>query len=292
MVGARILRTALRTSPLLALLACADQPGEPAGPPAVTTGEYHAFIQHGWRFPATQSEWRAIGFDLDRDGVVENLGGSLIGALGAIGLPIDDANAAQLASGDQIVGHVIRADRLDRDASVAWQLWTSRGAPPTYDGRDVVAPTELDGELAGAITAGTLRAHWGDAAIHVPLFPGQPPVAMPLTDAQLELTVDGPCHGMIGGALDAAGYQGVLDQVAAETLAHMAAHPDHEFTRLARDVFDDDNDGVVSAAEVVKFGRELLPPDLDLDDDGRNDALSIGFAFECAPARLAAPPTF
>ena len=291
MVGARILRTALRTSPLLALLACADPPGE-SGPPAVTSGEYHAFIQHGWRFPATSSEWRAIGFDLDHDGFIENSGGSLIGALGAIGLPIDDANAELLGSGDQLVGHVIRADRLDQDASVAWQLWTSRGAPPTFDGRDVVAPTELDGELAGAIIDGTLRAQWGDAAIHVPLFPGQPPIAMPLTDAQLELTVDGPCHGVIGGGLDAAGYQGVLDQVVAETLAHMAAHPDHDFTRLARDVFDDNRDGVVSAAEVVAFGRELLPPDLDTDDDGRDDALSIAFAFECAPARLATPPTF
>ena len=114
----------------------------------------------------------------------------------------------------------------------------------------------------------------------------------PTGRAQLELTVDGPCHGVIGGGLDAAGYQGVLDQVAAETLAHMAAHPDHDFTRLARDVFDDNRDGVVSAAEVVAFGRELLPPDLDTDDDGRDDALSIAFAFECAPARLATPPTF
>ena len=170
--------------------ACADPPGE-SGPPAVTSGEYHAFIQHGWRFPATSSEWRAIGFDLDHDGFIENSGGSLIGALGGIGLPIDDANAELLGSGDQLVGHVIRADRVDQDASVAWQLWTSRGAPPTFDGRDVVAPTELDGELAGAIIDGTLRAQWGDAAIHVPLFPGQPPIAMPLTDAQLELTVDG-----------------------------------------------------------------------------------------------------
>ena len=48
----------------------------------------------------------------------------------------------------------------------------------------------------------------------------------------------------------------------------------------------------VSAAEVVAFGRELLPPDLDTDDDGRDDALSIAFAFECAPARVATPPTF
>lgn len=292
MVGARILRTALRTSPLLALLACADQPGEPAGPPAVTSGSYHAFIQHGWRFPATSSEWRAIGFDLDRDGFIENLGGSLIGALGGIGLPIDDANAEQLGRGDQIVGHVIRADRLDDDASVAWQLWTTSGAPPTFDGRDRVAPTEVDGELVGAITAGMLHAQWGDAAIHVPLFPGQPPIAMPLTAARLDLTVDGPCHGVIGGALDEVAYQGVLDQIAAETLAHMAAHPEHDFTRLARDVFDDNDDGQVTAAEVVRFGRQLLPPDLDLDDDGHDDAVSIAFAFDCAPAQLATPGTF
>ncbi len=291
MVGARTLRSALLASPLITLIACADQPGEP-GPPDVTTGAHHAFIQHGWRLPPASSDWRAIGFDLDHDGTIDNNAGALIGALGGIGLPIDDANVELVGSGELIVAHVIRADRLDRDASVAWQLWSSSGAPPAFDGTDLVRPTLIDGELTGMISDGLLRAQWGGAAIRVPLFPGQRPVTMALTDAHLDLTVDGVCGGQLGGVLDADGFLLALDQIAAETVVHMAAHPDHDFTRLARDVFDTDGDDQVSAAEVTAFGRQLLRPDVDTDGDGTHDGVSIGFAFDCAPARLGAPADF
>ena len=46
------------------------------------------------------------------------------------------------------------------------------------------------------------------------------------------------------------------------------------------------------AAEVVAVGRALLPPARGPDDAGRDAARSLAVAVECAPARLATPPTF
>ena len=293
MVRARTSRLASLAALVLAasLPACADQPDDD-GPPDVTTGTYHAFIQHGWNFPATSQEWRALGFDFDHNGQLNNEAGALIGALGRIGLPIADANLEQLTRGDTIVAHVVRADGLERDDAVAWQLWTSSGAPPRYDGADVVDADRVDGALAGQIVAGTLRAEWGEAVIRVPLFPGQGPVALATTDARVELAVGAACHGRIGGLLDEADLATALEQIAQQTLAHMAAHPTHEFTQLARDVFDTDNDAVVSAAEVVAFAHMILRPDVDTDGDGARDAVSVAFGFDCAPAVVGVGPAF
>lgn len=294
MVGTRALPSLLLLlAPLsLGLPACADQP-DGDGPPVVTSGHYYGYIQHGWNFPATSAEWRELGFDLDHDGVRENQVGSLIGSLGQIGLAIGDANADMVTSGDVILGHVVRADRLDRDGSVAWQLWSSAGPPPRYDSHDVIAPSSVDGELVGMIVADTLHAEWGTAAIRVPLFPGQPPVILPLAEAHLDLATRGTCHGVIGGVLDDAGLATALDQVATEAIAHIAAHPDNDFSHAAYAVFDTaPHDGTISKAEITAFAAQLLRPDVDLDGDGGKDGVSAAFGFDCAPAELAIAPSF
>lgn len=286
-----------RLTPLVAsfaaasLLACTDAPVAD-GPPDVTTGAYYAFIQHGWVFPASGADWRAVGFDFDDDDLPENQAGMLLGALGSLGLAIDDANLQQLSRGDTILGHVVRADSLANDRSVAWQLWSMSGAPPSYDGTDRLGPGAVDGELTGEILAGVLTAQYGEAVIRVPLFPDQPPVLFPLVEARLELDLRGPCRGRIGGVLDRAGLATALDQVGRQTVAHMAAHPEHSFTAAAHEFFDQNNDGEVTASEVAAFGQQLLRADVDLDGDRIPDAVSLAVPFECAPALLAVPADF
>lgn len=293
MVAARVLPSlSLLASLSLGLTACADQP-DGDGPPVVTTGRYQGFIQRGWSFPATSAEWRDAGFDLDHDGTRENLVGSLIGSLGQIGLAVGDANAAMIASGDVIIGHVVRADRLDQDGSVAWQGWSSSGAPPRYDGHDAIAPGSVDGELRGMIVAGTLHAEWGTAVARLPLFPGQAPILIPLADAHLELATQGDCRGVLGGVLDDAGLATALDQVATQAIAHIAAHPDNDFSHAAYAVFDTaPDDGVITKAEITAFAAQLLRPDVDLDGDHRADGVSAAFPFTCAAAALPSQPSF
>ena len=267
------------------LLACTD--ADVDGPPQVDTGRYAAFVQRGWTMPASGTEARAIGFDLDHDGTADNEVGALIGGLAGLGLEVADANAALLGTGDPIVAHVVRADGLDADDAVAWQLWRSAGTPLRFDGTDRIGPSTVDGALWGAITAGTLAGQWGDTVARVPLFPDQPPVLLVLTDARLELAVDGPCRGRLGGTLTDAARTAALDEVGRQTIAHMQAHPEHAFTTAAASIMDDNNDGTVTVAEVAEIASSLLSRDLD---DGRGTSFAL--SFECAPAQLATAPTF
>ena len=283
---------ALLLASLLAapLFACTDADGD--APPDVATGSYTAFLQRGWTMPTTTPEAVEIGFDLDHDGSKDNLIGQLVGALANLGLDIDDANAALLGSGDPILVHLVRSDGRVDDPSVAWQLWRATGAPPRFDGTDRVATGTVDGALWGAITEGTLAAHWGDAVVRVPLFPNQPPVLLPLTDARVDLVVDGPCLGRIGGTVANGALTVALDELGRQTIAHLQAHPEHAFSSAAVSIMDDNGDGALTVAEVAAFGRRLLPSDIDLDDDGDGDGVSFALGFECVQSQLAITPTF
>lgn len=283
-----LLSLALLATPLFA---CTDEDGTTA-PPEVKTGAYTAFLQRGWIIPTSSTEGRALGFDLDHDGSGDNEVGGLIGGLAGLGLDVDDANAALVGSGDSIIAHLVRADRRDDDDSVAWQLWNGTGTPPRFDGTDRVGPSAVDGALWGAITAGSLAAHWGDVVVRVPLFPGQPAVALPLTDAQLELVTDGPCRGRIGGTVLDLSLTIALEEIGRQTIVHLQAHPEHPFTTAAVSIIDENNDGTVTVAEVVSLARALLRADVDLDGDGAADGASFALGFECAPAQLASTPTF
>lgn len=268
------------------LLACAD---DAAGPPVASTGDYTALVQRGWTMPTSATDAFQVGFDLDDDGRPDNAIGSLIGSLANLGLEVDVANAELLGSGDPIVAHVLRSDGLTDDTSVAWQLWRSAGTPPRFDGTDRVVADVIDGALWGELRAGTLSARWGDAVARVPLFPGQPPVLIALGAAQVELAVDGPCRGRLGGVVDAAAMTVALEEVGRQTLAHMQAHPEHAFTAAATEFMDADRDGVVTVPEVVALAHALLAADVEGD---RGRAYSFALAFECAPARLVATPAF
>lgn len=283
---ARLLASLALLAP--SLLACTDAADD--GPPQVSTGSHSAFVQRGWRMPATSMAARDVGFDLDHDGSRDNLVGSLIGGLADLGLAIEDANLELIGSGDPILAHVVRADRLDDDGSVAWQQWRSTGAPLRFDGSDRIEAGTLDGELWGAIRGGALAARWGATVVRVPLFPGQPPLAMPLTEAQVELTVDGPCQGRIGGTVLETDLVVALDELGRQTIAHLQAHPEHEFSTAAVDIMDRDSDGALTATEVAAFGHQLLAPDVDLDDDNGADGVSFALTFDCAPAQLGFVP--
>ena len=114
------------------------------------------------------------------------------------------------------------------------------------------------------------------------------PVPIPLTDARIELTVDGPCRGRVGGIVVDTALTVALDEVGRQTVAHLQAHPDDGFTAEATSLMDSDRDGVVTVTEVAALARTLLGRDLEHD----GPAYSFALGFECAPAQLALTPTF
>jgi hypothetical protein len=264
-----------------------DDPAEPA-PPAVTSGAYHHYAQTAWNLPTSSTDARGFGFDLDDDGDVENQAGAVIGALIGIGLDVEGANLDAFDRGAVVALYSVRADSLARDASVSWRVLNgiSPGAP-RFDGTDTYFPTSDEGLLSGAIRDGVLSARHGTVTIRLPVFPDQPALAMPLVDARVERTPDGACRGRVGGAIPQDALDGtILPQLGEQAVIHMARNPDHEFTRLATDIFDDDGDGVATAGEIARseLTHGLFRLDLDRDGDDVDDAVSIALEFFCVPA--------
>ncbi len=293
------IRTARTASPgLLVLLplalapACTDP--DPPTPPDVTTGAYHGFVQRGWTLPHHATEARALGFDLDGDGDIDNQVGSLVGSLINLGLEIDDASADAFASGASVALHRVRADDLANDGTVEWR--TYEGVPagaPRFDGTDRFDVGAETGALTGMIHDGRAELTWGATTISLPFFPGQSPLRLPLVRAQLTADIDAAgCAGTIAGLIPRAELEGmILPNLAVEMIIHIARHPESEFTPIAMQVFDTNDDGQLTVAEVLAtpLMRGLVSPDIDTDDDGVRDAMSFAAAFDCVPATFTPP---
>lgn len=83
----------------------------------------------------------------------------------------------------------------------------------------------------------------------------------------------------------------ILPDLAAEMIIHVARHPDHPFTAIAMQVFDTNDDGQLTADEILATPvmRGLFRPDVDTDADGVKDAMSFGVGFDCVAATFTAP---
>jgi hypothetical protein len=268
--------------------ACIDSE-EPDEVPVVRTGDFHHFMQTAWVVPTTWQEVRGQGFDFLDNGGVQNAIGHVLEQLDGFGLDLALANIEGFGNGDVVVLHSVRADSLDTDTSVSWRVLNGvTPTPPTFDGTDAFLVTSDEGILFGDITGGTLTAGHGTATVRLPYFPGQRALELPLVDARVEMSLDGTCHGKIGGLVPADMLDSmVLPQLGAQAVEHMARHPEHEFTAIAIRVFDDNGDGVVTAQEVAdgRLTRSFFTPDIDRDHDlGEKDAISFGLAFDCVPA--------
>lgn len=290
------LRRVLLVAPLATLLpitACTDGGDEP-GPPDVTTGTYHAYVQTGWTLPHNATQAQALGQDLDGDGTIDNQAGGVIGALINLGLEIDGAAAAAFASGEVVALHRLRADDLAADASIEWRTYDGMPATaPRFDGTDQFDVRGATGRLTGMIRAGHAELSWGETSVALPFFPHQTPLVAPLVQARLILDVDPDgCTGKLAGLIPSREVdQVILPQLAAEIVIHIARHPDHEFTAIAMQVFDRNHDGQLTVDEVLAtpLTKGLFRPDTDTDGDGTADAMSFGAGFDCVPATFTPP---
>ena len=277
----------------LPLVACTDDPSL-EGPPEVASGSDHTFVQTGWIMPGDPGvTFREVGFDLDEreDHGVDNQVGMMIGSLRALRLDLTAASTDAFARGEVVALHTIRADDLTDDDSVRWRLGAGvpTTTPPRFDGSDRFTAMVDTGELFGTIEDGRLAGAYGNVTIRVPFFAGQAPIAFALDDARIAVDLrGGGCTGKIGGRIPVADLrERLLPRLAEQVLTHMATHPDHDFTAAARDVFDRDDDGVVTSAEIVGVASRIMPADLRPDGasyDAAPIAISFGLGFRCAPA--------
>ena len=285
----RLLTLALSLSPLAAACTSDD---EPAPPPEVTTGAYHGYVQRGWVLPHNAAEARQIGLDLDGDLDVDNQAGGLIGALVNLGLELDTIADDTFASGQVVALHRLRADALTDDPTIEWRTYEGAppAAPPRFDGTDTFTVARETGHLVGTLRGGHADLAWGETTIELPFFPDQSPLRIPLTDARLQLDLDdGGCSGRLGGVIRGVEVDGmILPNLGSEMIIHIARHPEHELSRIAFEVFDQDHDGRITVDEFLasNLTRGLFSRDLDTDGDGERDAVSFGVALDCVPARF------
>jgi hypothetical protein len=262
-------------------------------PPAVTSGTYHHYVQSSWRLPSTSDEARRVGFDLDGDGQVENAAGQVLAALGGLGLDVQTESDRAIVAGELVILHSVRADDLVDDASVSWRVLAGfPTTPPRWDGTDLFRVAGEDGSLVGPIVDRDARMDWGVVNVPLPFFPAQGPVILPLASARITATLsaDG-CEGRIGGVMLDRDRELTLERFVRQAIAHIERNPEHEFARAAHQIFDDNDDGVITVEEMAgsSIAESLFGPDVDTDGDGRDDGLSFGLGFTCTPAQFWAP---
>jgi hypothetical protein len=188
-----------------------------------------------------------------------------------------------------VVLHSLRADDLQNDESVSWRVYEgAASAAPRFDGSDRFQVAGVDGDLFGTIAAGRVVAKDGTVNLRVPLFPDQPPVELPLAAARVEVDLQGDrCEGKIGGAILSDDLtRRVLPAIAEQLITHVSLRPEHELSIIVIDLFDANDDGVLTVAEVLAdpIVAALTAPDVDMSHDGERDAYSVALGFTCVAA--------
>jgi len=297
--------THLRYLLLIALGGCSLYGGDDDAPPEdVWLGEdlpacdldRRAFRIDAVTLPVNSSVAEDLGWDLDGDLTIDNQGGNIISALiSALGTDLQTAVDEVFAADLVQIGVT-----MDECASPAYGLVEfARGLeldrgyePPRLLGDDVTS------FAAVAVTGLPDVALDGTAQFPV----GQ--LVHPSADAWIdafEVVVvidelsDDEVVGRIATALDGdAAYDVITEAFTAkmadriEELGPCTPEACDDLVRSMLELFDDDLDGAISLEEVrsESLVASLLRADVDVDQDGQEDALSIGVGFHASRVDL------
>lgn len=270
---------ALAFASLCLAAACVDTSGGPATTPA-DTGPTRHYRQTGWLLPSQLRDVGELGVDVDKDAnhTLDNALGLVIAMIAEKDVDFQSASDAAFDTGQVVLRHSLRADDLQRDATITWIVYDGAGAEV--------------GRFIGEVTAGRVVAEGENVTVPLPLFPGAPILDLPLVRARVEVdATDTTCVGRLGGAMREADVTATLLPAWSAQLAdYMAAHPEAAITSDAMPLYDANGDGAMTADEIRDnaFTQALFQPDLDLDGDGVKDATSVSLGFACEPADFVA----
>ncbi len=270
--------------------------------------------------PENAAEAMQLGLDIDNkpnDGIDNQLG-MVLGSLGALAPDLDIQGSTDVAvdRGDTITLVLLRG-LLDGGGLT---LRTFEGANPmpaacTGPG-DAVCRRHLAGTasfdlgaaattvpIGGLVISNVFRGDGG--TVVMPISMSGAPVWVTLRLAKAELTSLGPTsfQGKIGGAVT---MQDLTTQVIPEMAQSIRAAFDEtcdvggtppncgcvagEAGETLRGVFDrSPNDCVITDAEVQAVISGFLTPDIDMDLDGVNDALSLGVGIRGVTGSFTSP---
>jgi len=298
----------------MGLFACGGS-GDDDGGTIDPAGTNHTFVAAALDLPTNGAEAMALGLDIDdkpNDGVDNQLG-SVLGSIGALApsLNLQASLDTQVDQGGLILLTDLRAKDLTNSSGVGMWVYLGQTTPPPTplpctDANDTVCRHHLDGsghfvvdpsgptdaKLAGKIIGGVFTGGPGTVTLQISLAGGTP-INLPLQRAKAEI------HGIsatgfgtgskIGGAISQDDINNSVIPAIGNTVRTtfmrdcMGTTPPgcactaNSTGATLKNLFDKTpNDCMITDAEVMAVVSGFLTPDIDLNGDGTNDALSLG----------------
>ncbi len=313
----------------LGLVACGGGDDDDGGEAIDPTGTNHTFVAATLNLPENAAEAMMLGLDIDgkaNDGVDNQLG-MVLGSIGALAPDLDLQLAVdeQLAEGSIILLANIKAKDLTNASGVGFYVYLGDNPTPPActDVNDLVCGRHLTGtgtfsiaagsptnaSLGGRIIAGKYTGGPGNVTLQIALSGGTP-IDLPLQKAKAELnsvSATGWTSGKIGGAISQADINtqvvpAIADTVRTSfdetcmTMAQGGTAPNcgctaGETGETLRGLFDKTpNNCDITDEEVQMVVSGFLTPDIDLNGDGTNDALSLGIGVSGVAGGFTVPP--
>lgn len=296
----------------LGLVACGGDDGGTGDDDIDPAGTNNTFVVSKVTLPTNATEATALGLDIDgkaNDGVDNQLG-TLLASIRTLapGLNIQMSLDESVDQGGIVLLANMKAKDLVSSSGVGF--WVYQGANPTppacTDVSDLVcrkhltgtgafeieAGTATDAKLAGNIMAGKFTGGPGNITLQIAL--GADPIDLPLQLAKAEINVSANGFGAgskIGGAISQADIDGKVNPAISATVNEsilrdcgpIAMRTGANCSCMAGSSglsilgFLDTNDNCdVTLEEVKTTVNGILTADIDLDQDGANDAVSLG----------------
>lgn len=297
----------LRTTLLIVLsaTACAEPAGDlPAPEPLPSQGR--TYVIDSIEVGGTTSEASAIAVDLDGDERPDNAFGiSLSVAESMLDVDLDAEIAAALDRGELLHLLMFATDETGEalDTGRLFLGADTDGDPDNNFTGDaelaVRADSNLDDAAFGEVSGRRVDLGRGRLTVENVLFTQ---IRLPLTGARITGTFDdlGRFAGKIAGGIAEADLArlrlGIAGAIADEGNAmcdpsQIPCCPEDSRGEVYMTYFDRDRDCQLESEEVA--GNDILGwltiPDMDLDGDGENDAMSVAFRVTAVPARFAIP---
>ena len=313
----------------LGLVACGGGGDDDGGGTIDPTGTAHTYVAATLNLPENAAEAMMLGLDIDNkanDGVDNQLG-MVLGSIGALAPDLDLQMSVdqQIAEGQIILLANLKAKDLTNASGVGFYVYLgdNPNPPACTDANDMVcgrhltgsasfsiaASSPTDAAIAGRIVNGKFTGGPGTVNLQIALSGGVP-IDLPLQKAKAELnsiTATGWTSGKIGGAISQADIdnnvvpaigdtvRNSFDETCATntqggTMTNMCMCQMGMTGETLRGLFDKmPYDCNITNAEVQMVVSGFLTPDIDLNGDGTNDALSLGIGVTSVGATFTPP---
>ncbi|HKE19551.1 MAG TPA: hypothetical protein VKB80_31960 [Kofleriaceae bacterium] len=275
--------------------------------------------------PANANEAQDVALDIDGNGTKDNKLGGLLGSLSSFVGDIQSLVEEQVAKGGIILLANVKATDLTAASGVGLYVYLGANPNPAPcatpddtecglhlqgDGSfDIDPSSPTDAVVVGATAGGKFTGGPGSVTIQLSLSELADPLSLTLSNAKSEVSVsaDGLSDGILGGALTidsinndllpavATVIAGILADDGCDATATPCCEPGSTGEQILQ-VLDEggvaDGDCVITAEELANnsfVSATLGSPDVDLDGDGTDDAVSLGIGFSAVTGTFTPP---